>query len=158
MQIFSMEAVKLEDCLNSSELTLCTNMCTLLSTTELEKADYMKDVDEAGKEKLAAEIMQAFKKQIPTQLQKVPFQRQDNFIAEVSALMQEAGNAYPAQMTITFVMNGIKALSVLDEENFAQRITKTKSAIQISSIQQPGDFRFVEHTLCLNNEFVEMFF
>lgn len=163
MQTFAMEALELEEdpiVLNALESTLCTNMCAILRTSALEKAPSVKDVSEDRKEEIAKEIMQTFTKHIPTLLEKVPFTRQDNFIDQVTALMQEAANAYPAQMTVKFIMDGLKELSALDQPYFQQRIVDTKRSIEeaLNTIQPPRDLRYVTHTLCARRGFVGMSF
>ncbi len=162
-QTFAMEALELQEdplVLNSLESTLCTNMCTILRTSALEEAPSMKGLSKDRKDEIAKEIMQTFTKHIPSLLEKVPFTWQDNFIDQVTALMQEAANAYPCQMNVQFIMDGIKALSTLDQPAFEQRIADTKRSIEeaLNTIQPPRDLRYVTHTLCARKGFVGMSF
>jgi len=133
-------------------LALSTNMRTILRTSSLEKITCSAEQKDA----LADQAMQVFTTNVPGLMRNVPFERQNRFTTQVTDLMQEAATAYPGQMSVTFIMNGIKALSQLDEGAFGRRITETKSAIQTAllTIQPPRDLNFVAHTLCAKWGFV----
>jgi|688.fasta_scaffold218000_2 hypothetical protein len=151
-QTFAAEVATLGSLLDDPVVTLSTNMRTILRTSSLDKATCSAEQKDA----LADQAMQVFTSNIPRLMQFVPFERQNNFTTQVTDLMQESANAYPAQMSVTFIMNGIQALSQLDEGAFGQRITETKSAIQTAllTIQPKRDLNFVAHTLCAKWGFV----
>ena len=155
-QTFAAEVAVLDSIVEDQVLALSTNMRTLLRTSALEKAKGISSCSDEQKDALADQAMQVFTTNIPGLMQNVPFERQNSFTTQVTDLMQESANAYPAQMSVTFIMNGIQALSQLDEGAFGQRITETKSAIQtaLDTIQPPRDLNFVAHTLCAKWGFV----
>ena len=155
-QTFAAEVAVLDSIVEDQVLALSTNMRTLLRTSALEKAKGISSCSDEQKDALADQAMQVFTTNIPGLMQNVPFERQNSFTTQVTDLMQEAATAYPAQMSVTFIMNGIQALSQLDEGAFGQRITETKSAIQtaLDTIQPPRDLNFVAHTLCAKWGFV----
>jgi hypothetical protein len=152
-QTFAAEVVTFD---LSEEDRLCINMRVILRASGLEKAAYMDGTSAVEKDALADQAMQIFRSNIPGLMKYVPFERQNSFTTQVTDLMQEAATAYPGQMSVTFIMNGIKALSQLDEGAFGRRITETKSAIQTAllTIQPPRDLNFVAHTLCAKWGFV----
>ncbi len=151
-QTFAAEVATLGSLLDDPVVTLSTNMRTILRTSSLDKATCSAEQKDA----LADQAMQVFTSNIPRLMQFVPFERQNNFTTQVTDLMQESANAYPAQMSVQFIMDGIKALSQLDERAFEQRITDTKRSITeaISTIQPPRDLHYVAHTLCAKRGFV----
>ncbi len=155
MQTFAMDTEEKID-FEDQALKLSTNLCTIFRTSALEKARDIASCSEEQKEALAAQAMQVFTNNIPLLMQSVPSERQNEFTDQVTDLMQKAANAYPAQMSVQFIVDGITALSALDEAAFVQRIKETKSAIQtaINTIQPPRDLRFVSHTLCAKIGFV----
>lgn len=155
-QTFAAEVAVLDSIIEDPVLALSTNMRTILRTSALEKAKGISSCSDEQKDALADQAMQVFTTNIPVLMQNVPFERQNNFTTQVTDLMQESANAYPAQMSVTFIMNGIQALSQLDEGAFGQRITETKSAIQTAllTIQPKRDLNFVAHTLCAKWGFV----
>ena len=159
-QTFAAEVAVLDSIIEDSVLAISTNMRTILRTSALEKAKGISSCSDEQKDALADQAMQVFTSNIPRLMQFVPFERQNNFTTQVTDLMQESANAYPAQMSVTFIMNGIQALSQLDERAFEQRITETKSAIQTAllTIQPKRDLNFVAHTLCAKWGFVGMSF
>jgi len=155
-QTFAAEVAVFDSIIEDQVLALSTNMRTILRTSALEKAKGISSCSDEQKDALADRAMQVFTTNIPGLMQNMPFERQNNFTNLVTDLMQEAATAYPEQMSVQFIMDGIKALSQLDERAFEQRITETKSAIQTAllTIQPPRDLNFVAHTLCAKWGFV----
>ena len=78
------------------------------------------------------------------------------FVDQVSVLMEEVGAAFPRQIDLQFMKNGMEALVELNAEVRKSRISSTQIAIQdaLSSKQPVRDISYVDHVLCARWGFV----
>lgn len=122
---------------------LSTNLTNTITVHRL------KAMSEEAKIATVSQVRNMLNDKTPAILSRLTPEDKIAFVDQVSVLMEEVGVAFPKQIDLQFIKNGMEALVELNAEARGSRISSTQIAIQdaLSSIQPVHDISYVDHVL-----------